>query len=41
MVLTGAERAFSAGGDAYWFKTVFDDPGVWQLVHWEAKRIIT
>lgn len=40
VVLTGAGRAFSAGGDADWFKAVADDPRVWQLVQWEAKRII-
>jgi len=40
VVLTAAGRAFPAGRDADWFKTAADDPGVWQLVQWEAKRII-
>ena len=41
IVLTGAGRAFCAGGDTAWFKTHIEDPGSFRAIGPEAKRIIT
>lgn len=40
VVLTGAGRAFSAGGDVEWFKEVETNPRAFDPVQWEAKKII-
>lgn len=40
VVLTGAGRAFSAGGDAAWFQMVQDDPRAFDPVQREARQII-
>lgn len=41
IVLTGAGRAFCAGGDTAWFKTHIEDPASFRALGPEAKRIIT
>jgi enoyl-CoA hydratase len=41
IVLTGAGRAFCAGGDTSWFKTQIEDPASFRAIGPEAKRIIT
>ncbi len=41
IVLTGAGRAFCAGGDTTWFKTQIEDPASFRAIGPEAKRIIT
>jgi enoyl-CoA hydratase len=41
IVLTGAGRAFCAGGDTAWFKTHIDDPASFRAIAPEAKRIVT
>ena len=41
IVLTGAGRAFCAGGDTTWFKTHIEDPASFRALGPEAKRIIT
>jgi enoyl-CoA hydratase len=41
IVLTGAGRAFCAGGDTAWFKTHIEDPSSFRAIGPEAKRIIT
>lgn len=41
IVLTGAGKAFCAGGDAGWFKTHVEDPASFRAIGPEAKRIIT
>lgn len=41
VVLTGAGRAFCAGGDTAWFKTHIDDPASFRAIGPEAKRIVT
>lgn len=41
IVLTGAGRAFCAGGDTDWFKTQIEDPATFRAIGPEAKRIIT
>jgi enoyl-CoA hydratase len=39
VVLTGAGRAFSAGGDAGWMRALADVPGEWQRKAVESRRI--
>lgn len=41
IVLTGAGRAFCAGGETTWFKTQIEDPASFRAIGPEAKRIIT
>ena len=41
VVLTGAGRAFCAGGDTGWFKTHIDDPRTFRAIAPEAKRIVS
>jgi len=41
VVLTGAGRAFCAGGDTAWFKTHIEDPASFRAIGPEAKRIVT
>lgn len=40
VVLTGAGRAFSAGGDIEWMQKMIDDPANFEKTAMEAKRII-
>ena len=40
VVLTGAGRAFCAGGDMTWLQSLIDDPFGWQRVAIEGKRIV-
>ena len=40
VVLTGAGRAFSAGGDFQWFQSMIDDPPAWEKTRVEAKQIV-
>jgi enoyl-CoA hydratase len=40
IVLTGAGRAFSAGGDFRWFQQMIDDPALWERCRVEAKKIV-
>ncbi|MBI1187844.1 MAG: enoyl-CoA hydratase/isomerase family protein [Alphaproteobacteria bacterium] len=41
VVLTGAGRAFCAGGDTTWFKTQIEQPETFRAIGPEAKRIVT
>lgn len=40
IVLTGAGRAFCAGGDIEWMRAAVRDPESFEIVTWEAKRIV-
>lgn len=40
VVLTGAGRAFCAGGDVAWFQAMIDDPAVFRRLVPEAKKIV-
>jgi enoyl-CoA hydratase len=40
IILTGAGRAFCAGGDIDWMKDAVRDPEQFEVVTWEAKRIV-
>ncbi|MGE0799954.1 MAG: enoyl-CoA hydratase/isomerase family protein [Lautropia sp.] len=40
VVLTGAGRAFSAGGDIDWMQTAIDDPASFELTLREARQIV-
>ena len=41
VILTGAGRAFCAGGDTAWFRRQIEDPRSFRAIAPEAKRIIT
>ena len=40
IVLTGAGKAFCAGGDIEWMRDAVRDPEQFEVVTWEAKRIV-
>ncbi len=40
IVLTGAGRAFSAGGDIRWMQEMIDDRAMWERTRVEAKKIV-
>ena len=40
VVLSGAGRVFSAGGDFTWFQEMIDDPRIWDKTRQEAKQIV-
>lgn len=40
IILTGANRAFCAGGDAEWMQAMIDDPSIFRTIANEAKRIV-
>jgi len=41
LILTGAGRAFCAGGDTDWFKRQIEDPRTFRAIAPEAKRIVS
>ncbi len=41
VILTGAGRAFCAGGDMDWFKMTIEDPREFRAIATDAKRIVT
>lgn len=41
IILTGAGRAFCAGGDFDWFEEQIADPRKFRDIGWDAKRIVT
>jgi len=41
IILTGAGRAFCAGGDFDWFEAQIADPRLFRDIGWDAKRIVT
>ena len=40
IILTGAGRAFCAGGDMAWFQAMIDDPSLFRDIAYDAKRIV-
>ena len=40
IILTGAGRAFCAGGDMTWFQAMIDDPSLFRDIAHDAKRIV-
>ena len=40
IILTGAGRAFCAGGDMAWFQGMIDDPSLFRNIAHDAKRIV-
>ena len=40
IILTGAGRAFCAGGDMAWFQAMIDDPSLFRDIAHDAKRIV-
>lgn len=40
VILTGAGRAFSAGGDADWLQTLIEDPFGWERLSEEGRRTV-
>lgn len=41
IILTGAGRAFCAGGDFDWFEEQISDPAKFRDIAWDAKRIVS
>ena len=41
VILTGAGRGFSAGGDMAWQQAMIDDAGIWAGIAREGKKIVT
>ena len=40
VILTGANKAFCAGGDANWMQAMIDDPSIFRGIASDAKRIV-
>ena len=40
IILTGAGRAFCAGGNMAWFQAMIDDPSLFRDIAHDAKRIV-